>query len=154
MYQAKKQGQIAVGVIITISVILIIGVVMLQVIFSQISTQQSQTSVQNDLYSAEANTTCTRLTTECYAKGTLAVVNVSKTLVVNGNFTECTINGDFQGVRMIEDIWEGNSLNASYTRISCAFIQGNLTRIILNNVPVLFAVLLMVFLAGFIILKK
>lgn len=152
-----NKGQIGVGMIITLSVTLILGVIFLQIIFSTVADQQTQTAVTNDAF-VVSNTSCTELTPNCYLGTTLTVDDggVSAT----GNFTECgtgVASGRFNGAQLGAGA-DGNltatTINASYTEISCSFLTGGTTRSVVNILPILFAVALLVFVAAFVVIRR
>ncbi|MFQ5453954.1 MAG: hypothetical protein ACE5D6_07180 [Candidatus Zixiibacteriota bacterium] len=147
-----KNGQS--GIMVTMTIVLIIGIVLLQVIFSTVSDTTATTAITNDPFTA-VNGTCTRITSECYTPSSLSTAR--HTTDTSGNFTEC---GDSQ-----TDLYgvESNSAsdftnftqenNATYIQRSCSFITGGVTRIVINNLSVLFALALLIFVAGFVALK-
>lgn len=152
----KKEGQTA--MMIAIFVPLIIGVIVLGIVFSLISDQTTTVAVSNDLFTS-VDKTCVRLNNNfCFIAGSLAVTNT--TVDVTGNYSECGTSGDLFGAAFNtsgtskSSAMKTASLNASYTRISCDRIQGALTTTIINNIPILFAVLLLVFIAGFLVIKR
>lgn len=153
----KKKGEI-VSNMITIAVGLIIGIVMLGIIFSQISEQTVTTPITADQFTG-ANGTCVSITTNCIVSASGVLINSTGGNAATGNFTQCDSNSnnklDGYSLNAVGGSpgWNGETINASYNERSCAFIEGSITTLIVNNVPVLFAVALLVFLAAFIVLK-
>lgn len=154
---AKKWGQV--GMIITITIGLILGIVMFQIIFSTIDSQTSTSRVADDLFTG-VNDTCTQVTSECIAPGSGVIENGTGGQIATGNYTECQvnnpdkINGFLLNKEGADPSLDGEEMNATYTERSCSFIGGTTTQTVLNLLPLLFAVVLLVFVAGFIVLKK
>ncbi len=151
----KKFGQV--GMIIAITIGLIIGIVVFQIIFTLIDDQTKTVAISNDAFTA-SNSTCVEVTSQCLQAGSGVVTNTSETQT--GNFTECQVNNPdkLNGFSLNPndggDGFDGAVVNASYTEISCSFISGGTTQTVLNLLPLLLAVALIVFVTGFIVLKK
>jgi len=150
-----KKGQVS--TIIAIFIPLLIGVVVLGVIFSFISDRMQQTAITFDEFTGAANYACARVTNDCLVAGTGIVYNQSHTST--GNFTECGEGSDLYGFRtngtgLAVNNFESVALNSSYTEIDCGYISSGTVRNIINITPLLFAVALLVFVGGFIILKR
>lgn len=150
----SKKGQLGATVIIGISVTLIIAVIMVGIVFSQITNQQTETAVSNDLFTAN-NDTCVRLdASNCIQPASLTVANGTDDF--SGNFSECGDGNDVYGAQLSAvgggTGLDGTGLNASYTQRDCGYITGT-TGTILNYVPILLAVALLAFL-GFYIGRK
>jgi len=156
----SKKAQIT-QIIITLSVLLIIGVVVLQVIFSQIADQTTVTGVVNDTFST-TNASCTRITStaaNCIVPSSTVITNSS--IDRTGNFTECdsTSDGKVDGIKLNTGAnggasqYSGFDMNATYNQRGCNYITGGLTTTVINNLPVLFAVLLLVIVAAAIVIK-
>ncbi len=151
----KKKGQ---GAIVAMSIGAILLVVILAVIFSTLTAQTTTTTVTDDPFTA-INETCVRLTTDCYTPGSLTIVNASDNINALTNFTECGdssvllfgARGDISGCVSCENTL---GLNASYGQRSCGFITSGTTRTIINLLPVLLGIAILIFIVGFIVLKK
>lgn len=154
----NKKGQL-VPIMVTILVVVIIGMVVLQIIFSQVSEQTTQTSVVDDQFTA-ANGTCVQVTPsgQCYNPGSGTLTNATDDDDATGNFTECGDNSGLFGFNLDPsggDVeLDGQTMNASYTQESCGFISSGITRTVINNYSILFAVALLVFVAAFIIVRN
>ena len=149
----NNKGQ---GAIIAMAIGAILLVVVLGVIFSTLSDQVSDTAVTEQVFAA-TNGTCVRLTANCYVGGTLTVVNsTSNTVDATGNFSECGTSGDIFGAlpNIIDGGLDGANHNASYSERSCAFITSGITRTLVNLIPVLLAIVILVFILGFVALRK
>ncbi len=154
----RKKGQV--GMILTITIGLILGIVMFQIIFSTIDDQTSTRTITDDTFTA-ANDTCVQVTSLCIAAGSGVIENgTGGTDTATGNFSDCQVNnpGKLNGFLLKSDvggtIYDGVVMNATYSERSCSFISGGTTTIVLNLLPLLFAVLLLVFVAGFIAFKR
>ncbi|KKL97587.1 hypothetical protein LCGC14_1832960 [marine sediment metagenome] len=153
----RKKGQV--GMMITITISLILGIVMFQIIFSTIDEQIRTLAIIDDQFTA-ANDTCVQVTSSCIAPGSGVIENATNAEIATGNFTQCQVNnpGKLNGFLLNADDadpgHDGVTVNATYTERSCSFISGGTTTIVLNLLPLLFAVLLLVFVAGFIAFKK
>lgn len=154
----NKKGQI-VGVIVAITVVVIVAMVALQVIFSQVDEQTLQTAITADQFTA-ANATCVRVTSteNCYESGSSALTNSSNGVPSDGNFSECGDSGGFFGFSLnangADSSLDGVVQNASYTQQSCNFIDSGITRTVILNYSILFAIAILVFIAGFVIFRQ
>ncbi len=152
----NKKGQ---GAIIAMSIGAILLVVILSVIFSTLSDQTTRTAIASDRFTA-ANGTCTRVTAseDCILAGsTTAIVNNSNAANLLNNFTECGTSGDVFGYDMVAGAQAsvvGATANATYTEESCAFITSGTTRTLVNLIPVLLAIAILIFILGFVALRK
>ncbi len=154
----NKKGQ---GAIIAMSIGAILLVVILGVIFGTLSDQTTTTSVGSDQFTA-ANGTCVRVTTtaaECILKGsTTAIVNDTNQVDVLANFTECSTGGvTVNGYNMVSNAnadLTGATVNATYTEIGCGYITSATTRTLINLLPVLLGIAVLIFIVGFIALKR
>ena len=159
-----KKGQIAVNVIIGMGITLIIGVIVLSIIWTQYADQVGSATITGDQFTA-SNTTCVELTDKCLTSITSlnnATGNstMKSTIIGSGNYSICTargLNNKFDGVLLDGDTvvdagYNGQTVNASYTEISCNRITG-MTATIVGYLPVLLAIVLLIFLAGFIAIK-
>lgn len=151
----KSQANIT-SIMVMIAIGLIIGVVMLQIIFSQIS-EQTTTKTQSDIqFAVQTKGICTRVTSRCIQSISSVVNNTGAS--ITGNFTRCGSGTDLFGHTFNQsgdsDIdLVGDTVNTTFIEESCSRIEGALTTTVVNNVPILFAVALLVFVAGFLILK-
>ena len=141
-----KKGNAA--VMTTLLIGIIVGVISLSIVFTQIRGQTTTTAVSNQAFTA-TNTSCTRLTTDCVASLT-SVDNLST--VLTGSYDLCGSGGDNYGLRTNpEDNNHSTSdINVSYIRESCAPITGGITTTIVGYFAVLMAVVILVFVVGFI----
>jgi len=152
----NKKGQI-VNLIIGLSVTLIIGIVIFSVVQSIVLDQTSTTAITDDQFTAD-NSTCVRVTADCFASGSATVENATSGVSLTGNFTQCGQSSDWYGLNLKADgkglRIDGATVNTSYSEISCNQIQSGTTTTVIQLLPLLFAVLLLVFVAGFIVLKR
>jgi len=153
----RKKGQV--NIMLMLLVGLIIGTVSLSIIFSLIGDQTATTAITADQFTA-SNATCVSTTTNCIVAGSGVLINSTNTTdIATGNFTECDSNADskLDGFSLDspggEVRWDTTTINASYNERSCAFIEGGITTLVVNNIPVLFAVALLVFVAAAIALR-
>ncbi len=154
----NKKGQ---GAIIGMAIGAILLVVVLAVIFSTLSEQTTTTSVVRDPFTA-ANGTCVRVTAtsgvDCIVPGsTTAIVNSTNAVNVLPDFEECGTDGDLFGYGMTtiaNASVVGAQVNATYTGRSCAFITSGTTRTLINLLPVLLAIAILIFILGFVALRK
>ncbi len=155
----NKKGQ---GAIIAMSIGAILAVVILSVIFTTLTNQTTLTPVTSDRFTA-ANGTCVRVTlatstVDCISPGsTSAIVNDTNGANILADFEECGTAGDIFGYNMVAGANEsvvGATANATYTGRSCAFITSGTTRTLVNLLPVLLAIVILIFIVGFIALRK
>ncbi len=156
----KKMGQMPIaGMIIFITVGLIIGIVVFQIIFTLIDDQTSTLGVADDQFTA-SNNTCVQVTNKCIVLGSGVIENATGAQVETNNFTECQVNNPdkLNGFSLNPNGggtgFDGVAVNATYSEVSCSFIPGGTTQTVLNLLPLLLAVALIVFVTGFIVLKK
>ena len=140
-----KKGQTNMVVIIMVTIIL--AMVSISIVWGLIRSQQDTTAIKNDTFTT-SNTSCVRLTNNCYIANSLTVDNLSTDHT--GNFTECGSSSMLYGTIGAANwpLASGDLMNASYTEQACGRITG-LTGTIINYVPLLMAVLILVFVAGF-----
>lgn len=146
----NQKGQANVMVVIMITIIL--AMVAISVVWGLVRSQQDTTTITDDQFTG-INETCVRLTDNCYVPNTLSITNsTSKTKDVGGNFTECGDTSMVYGARgNIAECGECElslALNASYTEQACGRITG-MTGTIINYLPLLMAVIILVFVAAF-----
>ncbi len=152
----NKKGQ---GAIIAMSIGVILLVVILAVIFSTLSEQTTTTAVVGDQFTG-INETCVRVTPNCYSPGSLSVINTTDAdTELGGNFSECgdssvVLYGAFGDISSCLGCEESNALNASYTERSCGFITSGTTRTLINLLPVLLAIAVLIFILGFVALRR
>ena len=127
---------------------IIIAVIIVGITFGIVSDQTATTPITADQFTA-VNNSCVRLTTNCIQVGsTSSVINQSGAESV-GNFTECGDLNKPYGLLLLDEggyDLDGKTLNASYTEQNCIRVTG-LTSTIINYVPLLLAVVLLVFVA-------
>lgn len=146
-----KKGQLT-SLIVGLFIVLVVGVIMLSLVWTQTSEQTAQTAVTQDTFTI-SNSTCTRLNpTNCFAAGSVTFNNVSQADTIGAdNFTECGTNNVFFGVRLISNVTDGDlpagikdgaTANASYTQQSCQYITSSTTRTIVNYFAIFMAIVL------------
>ena len=150
----QKKAQMA---IVGIMIALILGVIFLSIAWTQIQSQQTRTTITDDQFTA-TNGSCVRVTSECIASLTTVENGTGGSELLTGNFTACGVNTDLYGLLLsptgqIDASYDGATVNATYIEGSCNEITGQ-TRTIINYVPVLMAVVLLAFTAGFAFMKK
>ncbi len=136
------------GMVIILMVV-IIAMVAISVAWGLIRSQQDTTSIVDDVFTV-SNTSCVRIVDTCYTPNTLVVTNATDGAGATGNFTECGAGVIPYGAIGVVD-WDyatGDTANATYTQQACQRLTG-LTGTIIDYVPVLMAVLILVFVAGF-----
>jgi len=141
------------GNMLAITVVLIIALIALSIVVSLITGQQATTAVADDQFTA-LTSTCVRITDNCYTPNSVVVTNATSGDVATGNFSECGSAGvDFFGLSEAGGQYNSQTANATYTEQSCERLTG-FTATIINNVPLLLAVALLVFVAGGIMIYK
>ena len=155
----NKKGQ---GAIVGMAIGAILLVVILAVIFSTLSNQISAdtTTITADQFTAD-NTSCVRVTQNCIVTLT-TVVNATNAdgIEATGNYSACDISGDASGIALSPDDADGNidnngfTANATYNERSCAFITSGTTRTLVALIPVLLAIAILIFILGFMTLRK
>jgi len=151
----NKKGQLG-TTIIGIGVVLIIGVIIASIMYSQVDNQTSQTTVTDDQFTA-SNSSCVDITDKCIYSVTSVENGTGSYTVTSGNYSTCKVNSGLRwddGLLVSDDLVNGQTLNATYTEIDCGYISSGLTRTIVNYLPVLLAVALLIFLAGYVTMKS
>ncbi|KKN42279.1 hypothetical protein LCGC14_0714790 [marine sediment metagenome] len=155
----NKKGQ---GAIIAMAIGAILLVVILGVIFSTLREQTQTTAVASDSFTS-ANETCTRVTVatsaiDCIQPGsTTAIVNDTNGADVSVEFAECGASGDIFGYDTTSQTnvsHIGVTINATYTARNCAFITSTTTRTLVNLIPVLLGIAILIFIVGFMALRR
>ena len=145
----NKKAQTNMMVIIMITVIL--AMVAISVTWGLIRGQLDTTAISSDPFTA-TNETCTRVTTNCIVAGsTTEILNNSDAVDVTNNFVECGAGINVYGYDMAPEAntsLVGEQVNATYTEEACTRITG-LTATIINYVPLLMAVIILVFVSMF-----
>jgi len=148
----KKYAQA--GPWILILVVSVIGLVALQVMYTLITNQTDTTAITDDQFTG-SNTSCVDVTDNCILS--LTSVENSTTVLGAGNYSLCTVNSGTtrydDGILLDDAEFNGYTLNATYTEVDCNHVTG-LTALVVNNVPILVAVALLIFAAGFAIMKR
>ena len=141
---------------IAIMIVSIIGLVALQIMVGLITSQTTKTTITDDSFTAE-NSTCVQITDKCIFSLTLLENGTDGTEVTASNYTTCQVDasGEYaDGIQLESDSdYTGSTLNATYEEVECGYITG-LTALVVNNVPILAAIALLVFAAGFAIAKR
>jgi len=150
----KKYNQSSTWIVILIG--LVIGLVALQIVFSLITSQAATTTITDDTFTA-SNSSCVDITDKCILSLTSVENATDGTSVGAGNYSQCLSNAGtsryYDGILLDDAEYNGASLNATYVEVECGHISG-LTSIVVNNIPVILAVALLMFLAGYVISKK
>lgn len=149
-----KKGQMGLaGVFIGIMVVLIMGVIVLSIIFTQISNQTTTTAVSNDLFTADT-ASCVRVTNNCMlSTGTLTVTSGGDT-IPTANYSRCPSGEDNYGIQASTADLDAVALNATYTEVDCGYIEAGTSRTVITLLPLLFAVGLLVFVVGYMASKR
>lgn len=130
---------------------LLLGLIVISIVVPLITNKVTDSTVTDDQFTA-SNTTCVEVAEYCIQ--TFSVVNASNGITTTGNFSVCAVSGQGRGLNMSSNdeanAWEMNGLtmNAIYTQRDCQPITG-FTGTILTYVPVLMALLLLIFVAAF-----
>ena len=152
----NQKGQ---GTIIAMAIGAILLVVILGVIFSTLSEQTTTSAVTADQFTA-SNSSCTKVTNNCITAITSVVNATTPGVDATGNYSVCSISGDETGILLDPADSTGNidnngfTANASYSEQSCAFITSGTTRTLVTLIPVLLAILVLIFILGFVALRK
>ncbi len=145
----KKQGQA--NAMIILLMVIIIAMVSISVVWGLIRSQQDTTAITSDPFTPQ-NGSCVRVTDLCINPGsTTAILNDSDGVNLLNNFTECGTTGSLYGYESIPGTVPstiGVQANATYTEQACGRITG-FTGTIIDYIPLLMAVLILVFVAGF-----
>lgn len=141
---------------IVILVVLVLGLVTMQVGFSLIDSQTTSTTITDDTFTA-SNITCVDVTDKCIL-ALSSVENASDGVVLGvANYSLCSANAGsvryYDGILLDDTLYNGNSLNATYTEVDCNHVSG-ITSLVIKNIPILLAVALLVFASGFVLMKK
>lgn len=147
----NKKGNTA---IVTLTVVVIIGIIALSVGWELIQDKTTSETITDDTFTG-LNGTCTRVTSasdRCILSTTNIQNATGNQVDVSGNFTVCgtTSGSDLNGYYVsATPNFVGQSFNASYLEVACTQLTGT-TGTIANYVPLLWAVVILVFVAGFI----
>lgn len=148
-----KKAQTAMWV--TIMIVSIIGIVSLQIMYTSIKDQTTTTAITDDQFTG-SNTSCVQITEECILSLS-SVENATGSVTIGaGNYSLCysDSSGDYaDGIELDDAEYNGMTLNATYTEVNCGYITG-LTALVVNNLPIIFGVAILVFVAGFVMTKK
>lgn len=143
----NKKGQAG---IMAIFITLLIGLIAFTVANPLIINKIQTTAVTHDTFIA-SNTSCVSVASLCINSLT-ATVNASNGVAIGvGNWTICRSSLANDGLQLTGDagvqaLYDGENINASYVMQDCQPITGT-TGTILSYVPLLFAVILLVFVA-------
>ena len=138
--------------IIVLTVALIIGIISLSIGWQTIQDKTLTTAITDDQFSA-SNSTCVEITDNCV----LSITSIENATIPigSGNYSLCNVDAPSQsddGVLFtvgVGDEYNGETLNVTYTEVDCSRITGT-TATIINYTPVLWALGLLVLVAGFI----
>lgn len=154
----RRKGQM--NAMLALSIGLILGVVILGVVFSFISDQTSTSTITADQFTA-SNESCVQVTSNCIT--TLTNVYNATTpgpIEAGGNYSICTVGGALSGLYLNPADSQGNidnngyTANATYNERSCGFITSGTTRTLVTLIPLLLAIVALVFVTGFLVLKR
>lgn len=153
MKNKKAQaGSIWIGLTVTV----ILAVMVISIVWTQWQDQTTVTRVSNDTFTP-TNNTCVQVTSDCVSS-LKYVYNASNGLAIGlNNFSICKLGGENQGI-LFEGtaVWEsqlmGKNLNATYDEISCSNITG-MAGSLLSYIPLMLAIAVLVFVAGFMAFK-
>lgn len=144
MIQKKGQGALM-GVFITIILLVIIG----SISMSFIQDNQELTDVTDDQFTG-SNSSCTQITDNCI--NTLNdVENLTGTDPSTGNYSVCESTSgstDTDGIILLDDNYNTETLNATYVEESCSRIKG-IGGTVISYASVVLALAIFVFGAGF-----
>lgn len=149
----KKYSQAAVWV--TIMIVAVIGLVALQVMYTSITDQTDTTDITDDQFTG-SNTTCVDVTDNCILTLTSVENATGGETLGTGNYSICGAGYDGKykdGILLDDPEYHGETLNATYTEVNCGHLTG-LTALVVNNIPILVAIALLVFAAGYAVMKK
>lgn len=138
---------------VIIMMVVIIAMVSISVTWGLIRDQRDTRAITEDPF-VVANGTCIRVTNLCIRRGTTSTIeNATEASPANrvGNFTECGIGNDLYGYNTHNETdvaLIGQTMNSSYTEESCTPIVG-ITGTIIDYIPILMAVLILVFVSAF-----
>lgn len=127
-------------------VTIIIAVIVVGILFGLIAGQQKTTAITDDQFTGSTSS-CVRFTDSCYLPGSLSLVNATTgaTLTITtANYTECGTGQDLYGAVLLNSTYNGDTINASYSQVSCERVTG-MTANIINYIPVLLALAVLVF---------
>ena len=139
---------------ITIMIVSIIGLVTLQIMYTSIRDQTATTSITDDQFTG--STSCVDITDNCILTLDSVENATGGETLGTGNYSLCDANsgGKYNDGIILDDAeYNTETLNATYTEVNCGHLTG-LTALVVNNVPILVAVALLVFAAGFAMMKK
>ena len=148
----NKKGNAIIG----LTVALIIGILTLTIAWNLIQEKQTNTAIVDDQFTM-SNSSCVQVTSKCLTSFG-RVENVSDQSIGADNYSSCGVglsNGKLNGIIFdnsggdVDTWYNGETLNATYTEIDCTQITGTTAQII-NYPPLLWAVGLLVLVAGFI----
>jgi hypothetical protein len=150
----KKAQSMMVGLGIT----LLLAVIIFSLIYTSISSQTTVTAVTDDTLTL-SNTSCTQLTPQCINSITTIENATSAADVLSAsNYSICTYGSTPSGILLTggasgDALWNGETVNVTYTETACNYISGTMTRTIISHLPMILAVVLLVFVGGYVALK-
>lgn len=151
----NKIAQTSIFIVILVSVL--IGVIAVSIVSSQINRQTAYTTITDDQFTM-SNTSCVDVTANCISSLT-SVENVTGSVTIgSGNYSICNVNAPstrYDGILVSGDAYvdsnfNGLTLNSTYVEEACDSIQGGITRTIVPYFVILMAVVLLVFVTGYI----
>jgi len=146
-----KKGQITAISITIMTVVIIIGMIVLNVSSELINTQTITSPEVSDTFVA-SNTTCVQVTNDCIVTGSAVFANNSDgAWIGSGNFSICRVGTADAGFLLDsgvvdETLYGGSTIETNYTSRSCTQVSGT-TRTVITLIPLLIAVALLIFVA-------
>ncbi len=141
-----KKGQATIWIGITVS--LIFMVLVISILFNMIQDQTISTAVADDQFTG-SNNTCIQVTDDCI--GSLTSVADPRSATNLSNATACVpVSTYTQGILLTpgtgNEEFNGDTLNATYTGVSCQRLTG-VTSTLVNYIPLLLALATLAFVA-------
>ncbi len=133
--------------LLTAMLVPLIGIILIGVVWSSVQDSTTTTTVTNESFSG-VNNTYVALTYDDWA---------SSSAVRNGTGTELNSSTDYDvnltsgSIKLLNQ--SNGTYYADYTYYPDGYIEGSMSRTILNYLPIMFAIALFVFLAGYVALK-
>jgi len=132
----------------------LIAVILLGIIWSTVQTATTGQSITNESFTA-VNDTYVALTYDDWLACS-AVRNVNGTTLGTGNYTVDLAGGriNISTAGLAVDEGSGYTMYADYTYKADSYMEGSTTRMVIGYIPLIAAVVVLVFIIGFIMLKK
>jgi len=131
------------GLIVMTFVTLIVGIILLTTIADNNSKLSVTSTGYDDAFTGSG--TCTQVTTGCIVSLT-SVLNDTTTaeVVTAANYSLCNAGGNQDGIRVLDSVYVGSSLNATFIESTdCSYVADRTSRTLAGLLPLFFVIVLL-----------